>query len=191
MFEALDSNQPERIALMERLKREFVRLVYASSDIRSALETFELILNSKYTSDQSITQSLFAGAIVSYAKPFIGNKEYGALQGKIVSISEIELLKMHNRLVQSRNKVIAHNDKDHVEVIIIPPGAIFSINNQKTVIEELSYCVKSSSMLIEDLHICIELCYFFERRLLSRIVEIKNNIFANEVLPKEPFVLKY
>ncbi|MGI2036945.1 hypothetical protein ACRN9Z_02550 [Shewanella frigidimarina] len=176
---------------MERMKSEFIRLVYASTDIRSARETFELIIDSAYTSEQPITQSLLAGAIVSYAKPFIGNSEYGSLQGKIVRITEIELQKMHKRLVQSRNKIIAHNDKEHVKIVIIPPGSIFSVNEENLIIEEISYAVKSSSMLVEDVHKCIELCNFFEARLLSRIVEIKDNAFENETLPKAPFELKY
>lgn len=176
---------------MERMKSEFIRLVYASNDIRSARETFELIVDGAYTSEQPITQSLLAGAIVSYAKPFIGNSEYGSLQGKIARITEMELHKMHNRLVQSRNKIIAHNDKDHVEIVIIPPGSIFSVNQQELIVEEISYAVKSSSMLVEEVHTCIALCNFFEARLLSRIVEIKDSVFEKETLPKAPFVLKY
>lgn len=176
---------------MERMKSEFIRLVYASTDIRSARETFELIIDSAYTPEQPITQSLLAGAIVSYAKPFIGNSEYGSLQGKIVRITEIEQQKMHNRLVQSRNKIIAHNDKDHVEIVIFPPGSIFSVNEQELILDQISYAVKSPSMLIDDVHKCIELCNFFEARLLSRIVVIKDKVFKNETLPKAPFVLKY
>ena len=98
---------------------------------------------------------------------------------------------MHNHLVQSRNKIIAHNDKDHVEIVIIPPGSVVSINEQDLVIDEISYAVKSSSMVIEDVHICIELCNLLEQRLLSRIVQIKENVFENETLPKAPFVLEH
>lgn len=175
----------------ERLKREFVRLVMASNDISAAREGFLHIVENNYTFDDAITRALLAGAIVSYAKPFIGNSDYGSLQGKIIKFENQEFIKIHQQLINSRNKVIAHNDKDHVKILMFPPGATFQVNNESVILDEMSYAVTYSSITYENIEICLKLCSYIEAGLLERIVKIKDILFDNEKIPSAPFVLEY
>lgn len=163
----------------------------ASNDISAAKEGFFHIIKSNCTFDDAITRALLAGAIVSYAKPFIGNSDYGSLQGKIIQFENTEFKKIHQQLIKYRNKVIAHNDKDHVKIIMFPPGATLHVNTESVMLDEMSYAVSYSLITYENVATCLELCSYIDGFLLERIVEIKDILFEGEETPSAPFLLEY
>jgi hypothetical protein len=114
---------------------------------------------------------------------------FKGLQSRIVRLSDERLAQAHEQLITSRMKVVAHSDFNHVQVIMFPPRTMLSLGDETFELNEMSHAVKVPGLPENRIPVYIDLCEIYEMRLLDRIADIKDDLFAEEELPTFPFVL--
>lgn len=105
-------------------KLELYKLVVARSDISICWRTCELVLERVSGHEDPLFQPLFYAAVISYGRPFEGNKTTGPLSRHWSDYREPRLREMHRRLMETRHGLVAHSDVDVRTMMIHPPGTL-------------------------------------------------------------------
>lgn len=107
----------------DALKRELIRLVHARTDIRCAAALAEELL-ARGDDGSNLVWGILTGLTVSYARPFTRSDSGLHLGKKWARFPEdTDLQRHHDRLIEYRNRLLAHNDASpHREVEIWPAG---------------------------------------------------------------------
>jgi hypothetical protein len=118
----------------EHLKRQIAQLMRAQFDIRSA-DSLAEELDSHHGSISPLAWGLFTGMAVSYARPFATSKLFGNLPARWRKFPDRpELAAQHQRLIDFRNGLVAHNDATtHRVTKVFPRGEI--MRGSATVVE--------------------------------------------------------
>jgi hypothetical protein len=88
------------------------RLCWGEGDIRAARELSEWMLNHAKEYTDTCRRSLDAGIMITYARPFGENQGLGPLPSKFSKFQDSGLQKFHQKMIDSRNYIAAHNDHD-------------------------------------------------------------------------------
>jgi hypothetical protein len=100
---------------------ELKRLACARADVSGALQTCDLFLTAVKSDSDPLYMALFSAIVVSYARPFSGNRPMGSLSPEWQQFKDPRLQQTHDQLLVLRDKVVAHTDSPTVSVI--PRGA--------------------------------------------------------------------
>ena len=173
-------------------KLRFYKLAVAQSDIGSALAGFRQIVELKLDSSESLFRTLIFGAIVSYAKPFVGNKMYGKLSKHWEEFPNTSLSRAHFELIELRHKIVAHNDWEDVQVVLIPPGSKLTVEGHPPIeVDEMCFAVKIPGVHESRIEDFIALCEHQDLALLEELGATKDILFQPDDLPRGPFTLEF
>jgi hypothetical protein len=122
----------------EHLRRQLIRLIRALFDISCA---DALAAELEELPDDDISPrawGLLTGTVVSYMRPFSDSYAYGRLESKWSRFpNRPDLKNRHDRQIERRNSLLAHNDlTEHRDVVIFTTGAF--LDDRPTVTEERS-----------------------------------------------------
>lgn len=96
------------------LRRRLVKLCLASKNLLSCFQCCQLIPELCTWEDDTYTH-LVTSLVIAYGRIFLKNKPIGTLgDSKWSVLKEKEYRLIHQRLLSSRNKVIAHSDLDYI-----------------------------------------------------------------------------
>lgn len=173
-------------------KLDFYKLAVAHADVESALAGFRQIAERNLDFSDPMFRTLVFGSVVSYAKPFVGNKMYGKLSSHWEKFPTASHRRAHKELVDLRNKLVAHNDWEDVKVIMIPPGSQFIVEGRETIeADEMWFAVKTPGVHESRIKEYVALCEFLELAMLERLGVLKDTLFESEELPLGPFNLEF
>lgn len=175
----IDVSEKERINLY--------KIAIAHNDITEALLTTRLFLQTVKDVRDPKFLPLQDAMVIAYARPFTANKPYGALDKRWRTFHDPGLERLHELLVKTRNKLIAHSDKLHRKVQIIPKETshIPGIPPNKTIALTVSNKKISLAMFPRIEALCLDL----GRRLDKEMFDLLDKLYGNKELPKEPFDL--
>lgn len=159
-------------------KLDLYRLIVARHDIESAAIAFEQIVEHVQDVTEKLFQPLLFGALVSYAKPFVGNKSLGPLPKRWERFDVPEHRERHNRIIEARHQIAAHNDPEVVQVLMLSPGVSFAVNGEELELDQLSYALKGVyPVALVELEGYVETCRYQEQRMFDHIAELKDEVF--------------
>lgn len=98
------------------------KLVVARSDFMEALFAARYVIANVHDPGDELWFPLQDAIVVSYARPFTGNRPLGPLAPEWSVFDDPELQRLHEDLVELRHKTIAHSDAVIRRVLIVPPG---------------------------------------------------------------------
>lgn len=174
-----------KIPKQKRIK--LYKLAIARNDITEALLTTRLFMNTvKSISDWSF-QPLQDAIVIAYARPFTGNKPYGSLDQSWGNFGDAGLEKLHELMLETRNTLIAHSDRLHRNVQIVPKGtsSIPGIETNK----DLALTVSNEKIAINMFPRIELLCLDLGGRLDKEIYKLLDELYGDKNLPPEPFDL--
>lgn len=105
-------------------EKKLIRLISAVSDVDECLTASEALIAG---APDPLFNHLFVSMVVSYGRPFTENYGAGRIQNEYPNFpdeldSAEDLRQRHNRLIDMRDKFLAHSSVEGTQVIIIPPG---------------------------------------------------------------------
>jgi hypothetical protein len=104
-------------------QKKLVRLISAFSDMNDSVCAAKLLLGGV---PDEIYNQLFLSMVVAYTRPFTENYGVGRIQCDYPAYPEdcddAKMLERHNRLLDLRNKFLAHSSAEGTCIQIIPPG---------------------------------------------------------------------
>lgn len=98
------------------------KFVVARSDFTEALFATRYVIANVHDPRDELWFPLQAAIVVSYARPFTGNRPLGPLAPEWSVFDDPELQSLHDDLIELRHKTIAHSDAVIRRVLIVPPG---------------------------------------------------------------------
>lgn len=173
-------------------KLAFYKLAVAHSDIKSALVGFRQIVERNLDFGDPMFRTLIFGSVVSYAKPFVGNKMYGKLSAHWERFPTPPLRHAHKELIDLRNQIVAHNDWEDVKVVLIPPGSQFIVEGHEPIeVDEMWFAVRTPGVHESRIGDYISVCEFIELAMLEKLGALKDTLFDASTLPCGPFDLEF
>ena len=162
-------------------KLELYKLVVARSDISICWRTCELVLERVSGHEDPLFQPLFYAAVISYGRPFEGNKTTGPLSRHWSDYREPRLREMHRRLMETRHGLVAHSDVDVRTMMIHPPGTLLPRASKptKSVSIELAGYFFPRVMFVDTRDACLDLF----NRLNERIDVLLDELYESQGLP--------
>ena len=144
------------------------RLCWGEGDIRAARELSEWMLNHAGEYTDYCRRSLDAGIMITYARPFGENKGLGALPEKFSKFADSGLQRFHERMINARNYIAAHNDRINLNSLLSEDA--LQEDPEKIQIEisangESSWITKYPYLEEPVLRRIVELCRIQEKRL--------------------------
>ena len=106
-----------------RQKQLLHKLVVAISDIGYAHKACQHLINQGSTpKTDPLYYQLYCAVVICYSRPFTPNRPYGALQKDWSNFPTPEQRRLHVRILEARNTMVAHSDHTRRRVgIIISP----------------------------------------------------------------------
>ena len=98
------------------------KLVVARSDFIEALFTARYVIANVHDPRDELWFPLQDAIVVSYARPFTGNRPLGSPAPEWSVFGDPKLQSLHDDLIELRHKTIAHSDAAIRRVLIVPPG---------------------------------------------------------------------
>ncbi len=101
---------------------KLLRLVSARTDVALAIEAYDYY---KTMSDSPFAEYFVFIMALSYGRPFFENHKVGGIQCDFPNYPDFpddEMNTRHKRLIDLRNKFVAHSSADGTQIMIVPPG---------------------------------------------------------------------
>jgi hypothetical protein len=177
---------------LKQKRLDFYRLVVATHDLDAALAALELISLHVTEDTDRLNRPLLYSAVVSYARPFIGNSRYGPLPGRWSRFADSSHQARHQAMIAARHEIAAHNDADLFQLTVLPPGSKLIVNELEQVIDEVSYILRSGySFDLNSIPEYIATCKFQRERMYERISLLKDEVLTPEEMASgNPFVFE-
>lgn len=113
------------MATQLKQQKRLIRLITAFSDMYASIRAANLLLAGV---PDEVYEHLFLAMVVAYGRPFTQNYGAGRIQCDYPHYPEptdAEMVQRHNRLLDLRNKFLAHSSAEGTRVEIIPPGIAY------------------------------------------------------------------
>ena len=177
-------------------KRNLYRLAVARSDISASLHACDLLLSEINKANpydpydplrNPLYQPLVEAIVISYSRPFTRNKPYGALPAKWGKMGHVKLQEIHDDLIASRAKAVAHSDFEERKIMITPPGAKIGKTELRT--GGLGIIVTKrifTAVYIRDIK---NLCQVLGGAINRVVEDLNKELHGDRLLPNEAFEL--
>jgi hypothetical protein len=104
---------------------KLLRLVSARSDIADSLVAYRLLKNLQPNNE--LFEHILLSMAVCYGRPFSENHGIGSLRVEyphFPDFTDPQMNLRHHRLIDLRNKFMAHSSSEGTRLVILPPGII-------------------------------------------------------------------
>lgn len=154
----MDKRIENEVNNLKRITMTFTDIDYCEKYLNKAL----------HEKDEIILRALSEAIIISYVRPFSGNYGVNLKTNKCTKKFILEEKKLHNRILELRNKIIAHSDKESYGVNLYISNILdsnFLFPMQRRIIELLTK---------RDLEVLICCCRKLKDFLFEEQIRIKN-----------------
>jgi hypothetical protein len=170
-------------------KKELYKFIVANSDIYAAKYACDCFVENVSNMQDTLYFPLLETIIISYSRPFSANKPLGSLHKKWGIFKKDRYNLLHKRILEMRNKIIAHSDFEIRKVQIIPPYCLIPVLEQRT--QNIDFGIKTQALQIESVPIIRDMCINLGQRLLKEIEYRIDALYKDRILPAEPFDLTF
>ncbi len=118
------------IPSQSKLEKKLLRLVSAWFDISYSVQAGQLLLNGV---PNEIYGHLFTSFVISYGRPFFESHRVGKIlcdYPDYPRFGDADMPTRHQRMLDLRNKFIAHSSSEGTRVQIVPPGIVDPFNSR-------------------------------------------------------------
>lgn len=170
-------------------RKKLVRLISALSDISDSLHAADLLMAGV---SEDLYQHVFGSMVMAYGRPFFESDGVGRIQcdyPNYPDFGDAEMPLRHTRLIDLRNKFLAHSSAEGTRVQIIPPGVenspgiplktTFDFNIGKRTFPDVRY--------VEWLRVAPAI---FMGRIHSDIIQLLAESFGDDPTLQTPFELQ-
>lgn len=177
----------EDLNISEEDKIKLYKIAIAHNDVTEALFTTRLFIKTVKNIRDPNFQPLQDAIVIAYARPFTGNKPFGPLDKKWSTFDDPGLERLHELLVETRNTLIAHSDKLHRKVQIIPKG-VSTVPGLPTT-KGLGITVGTKKIALDMFPRIENLCFDLGKRLDKEMFDLLDRMYGDKDLSPEPFDL--
>jgi hypothetical protein len=170
-------------------KKELYQLAIARSDITEAMTTCDIMVEHVKDMGSKLYQPLFHAIVVSYARPFTGNRPHGRLPAEWSKFPDPYFQEAHDKIIKARNQYIAHSDEEIRKVLIFPPGAPIGETGYRA--GDLSLTVRTMGFPLEWFPPIRDLCRDLGGRMDKRVNSLLAELYVGRELPAEAFPLTF
>lgn len=148
------------------IKKQLYKLAIARSDIGTVLQLCRLCTSIKSDrrrnalNKMALQDALISSIIASYSRPFSDNQPYGPLQKKWSKFDNPLHRNLHEKIIQFRNKKIAHTDYETRQVYLYTSGYY-----DKEAIGAL--LITTRTFPLEEIPVIIDMCNILMKRFKS------------------------
>jgi hypothetical protein len=175
-------SRSERKKTLYKLIVAFHDMVYA----RAACELFGENVDSIF---HPLYQPLLHSIAICYSKPFVENKALGPLSGHWRKFEDRKYQETHEKLLNIRNEIIAHNDLETVKVMMVPPGSSFKGRKHGGL--GLGYALSTYAFPLEKFEVIWHTIEEQRVRLMKAIDEEILVLYGLSQIPEVPFRLDF
>jgi hypothetical protein len=171
-----------------KLQKKLVRLISAFSDMLESVQAADLLVRGV---PDELYGHLFLSLVVAYGRPFTENHGVGRIQcyyPRYPDFGDGEMPVRHSRLLDLRDKFLAHSSAEGTCVQIIPPGLPNPLGNpsQPTFTFNIGKRTFADVQYVDWLRVAPEA---FGRRLYSDIDQLLQQAFGAQAGLTAPFEL--
>jgi hypothetical protein len=170
-------------------KRELCRLVLARSDVNAARHACNLLLKNVGALSDDLYEPLYYAVAISYARPFSANRPLGSLAPRWRRFADSRLQDAHTRLLEARNKSIAHSD--HRRVQIAPPGCPAQVGPVRAQFARTGVFVEHTYYKLDWFKDVRDTCVDLGHRLHQECEALLRELYDGRQLPAAPFLLTF
>src|SRR5262245_27999939 len=104
-------------------QQSLARLVVAKNDIKDARKVAQLIVDRITSEKDELFEPLACATVIWYARAFASADGYPRISGRYeTGFRRPDHKKIHDGLIEHRNRSAAHSDKDYTEVTLVHKG---------------------------------------------------------------------
>jgi hypothetical protein len=162
-------------------EQELFKLVIARSDFHAALLACDYLLAIP-DPPETLFNLHVAAIVISYARPFSQNRPLGPLAKKWGQFDDPDRRKLHNDIIDARNKLVAHSDLSQLAVWIVPAGVELPTGKKR---DNASIVIQSRRLLSDQVSPIRDLCLELRVRLDKEIDELRLRTFPDDSLGDE------
>jgi hypothetical protein len=114
-------------------QKRLIRLISAATDMGFVSSAFGRFIGS---SDEDERHHLLVSMVLAYSRPFTKNLGIGSLRSEYPTFpdfSDDEMNQRHRKIIDIRNKFLAHSSIEGTKVWILTPGAVSPASGEKAV----------------------------------------------------------
>lgn len=172
-------------------KQNLYKLLIARSDIKASFDACNLLLEKVKGIKDDLYYPLSTAVIICYARPFTANKPYGALPNKWSEFTIPRYKQIHKKLINARNKLMAHSDMEVRKVKILPPKIPLSLKNSDEIKSpKVSTVISYYIFPVDFFNGVKEVNLNIGRRLHEEAEKLVSILYKNMDLPNAMFDLR-
>lgn len=169
-------------------RKQFYKIVVARQDIKAALDACKLFLSKVRSMGDDLYFPLLTAIVVCYSRPFSRNKPLGPLPKKWHTFDKPEFTKIHETILDLRDKTIAHSDLAIRKVSILPKGT--PIGNSGLT-SGLGVIMRDVALPMEIFPRIEAVCLDLGSRLNLEVKKEIRALFGSKDLPPKEFELTF
>jgi len=169
------------IALDESNRKHcaFARLAIAQRDIGGAQRIICQI--EELNPSHDVYETLMIAATILYCRPFIGTRAYPGIPAKFARFGKPSFQALHDGMISSRNRFVAHCDRRDVKVQILPKGTQFRAPDGSILtVYRHGTSVSTSTFQRKGLPLFKSVCSFQLERLGKHINAMSHELFPTK-----------
>lgn len=168
--------------------KKLLRLISARCDMHTTLEAYSHFVSFAGT---PAAEHFFFAMVVAYGRPFTDSYKLGPIKCEYPSYPDYpdaELNLRHQRLIDIRNKFLAHSSVEGTRIMVVPPGVVNPVTEQS--FQQFDHNIGKRTFL-EPAYSewLVEVIFAFKARLDADVREQLLTEFGASS-PSEPFELE-
>jgi hypothetical protein len=168
-------------------KKQLIKLALAFQDITAALQACDLMLERKPGLGTPLYDALNSAIVISYARPFTDNKPLGPLSNRWSRFENSRHRELHDDLLRTRKRLVAHSDASERVVRVVPRGAEFMPGERS---EGGGFVVSSSPLAPEVFEEVREVFNDLGGRLMTAVYDLIDDIYGVDFYAPTPIELR-
>jgi hypothetical protein len=163
------------------------KLAIARSDVHAACVACDHLLaidDPPYT----LYSTLVAAIVVSYARPFSQNRPLGPLPEQWGRFDDPARQKLHNEILEARNRLVAHSDLSERAVWVVPAGVELPNGTKR---DHPTIVVRTPALRSDRVNAIRDLCLDLLGRLSEEIDELRGRTFPDASLGDDEIELRF
>lgn len=171
-----------------RTKKMLYKLAVARLDIAAAMNACDLLLEHRPGIGEPLYAALNQALVIAYARPFTSNKPLGALPAKWRRFDNPRHQELHDDLVATRHRAVAHSQAFAGRVLIVPKGAQYVPGGPRAATTGIAV---ATDLFADDVIKEIKgLCEDLWSRLNQATEDLLDEVYPQDFYAPTPFELR-
>jgi hypothetical protein len=172
------------------LKKQLYRLAVGRSDVAKAYAACELLRREIRDIADDLYQPLLQAIAISYGRPFAVSRAGSTIGARWARFDSAQLQETHDKLMELRNKFVAHSDPMERTVQVIPPGVPLYPGGREYFVRA-GVSVRDIAYPVEWFGLVSATAADLGARINSEVERLLAELYEKRVLPGSAFPLTF